>query len=1340
MKKIYLALFLGILLTLSFVAAAKLIPEIALEDKAGWKVDNVKDFSKSKDSLYGKVSIKNTLLWFLPLGTIEDIELKTNTNTCASSCSAEKEITIYTDTKLIDSVKFLKLDSSTGKWIESNIRSYQFYIRTQHEAVTKYEYHNTCEAGKNKLANGSTEMICSDKLARTYTEYNDTWEPYNYEVMPAGTYYIKLVGEKRADLTYDWIITSQGKEINEWAIWSGYTDNNNKLVWYKLNQGSGTTATDFTGYGRNGNFLSAPTWIPSPISGFGNATSLALNNGLNTSFTMNASDMRNFTLELRYNGSGSAGDFVSGVLFTQGNVGTTGGFGLAFGSGKMASKYGSCGQVNNIGPTQNVGNNSYLVLTKNGTEWKTYLDGVLLNTQTCTLDTAASPVIIGVDAYGYFSPNYKGVIDNVVIWDKVLSASEILSANSSTTDGTTPVITTLNSPVNGYNTSVNSILFNASASVTGGPTISNISFWDNSTGTFKINYTRYFSANVLNFNQIGLYSGIPTNITLNQSTLTGQGYANFYGENSAVNDRSYINLSLPNAMQFNESTSFSFVAWIKPMQLNTTAGHSAGIIGVDQRYALDCSSATTTYCNLRFGFRNASGIVGNIATQAPLYQWGLAVATYDGATKNMSLYYNGTVKYSLTNTVINVNLVTKTFLPIGHRNSALGGTNHFFNGSMDDVMIYNKTLSASEVSNMWNSYTLGGIGGSPIRNAEPSTNGLVAFYSFDQELSSPTSASAVFNQTYLDGNYNWTASACDTDSFCGLATVNRTFTVDTVNPVVDITYPSGTLTSLANGTVIPVNYTLIETNKDTCWKDYNGVNTTISGCLNTSINYINGVNSVRIWANDTVGHIAGDVAYFNYSFFENGRTFQNPIAEYAPNTISLNITFPVPYLPISANLIYDNTTYSSALSNIDSNSIFSNTLYVSAGTKNFYWNITYEDGSSNRYSYVTSNSTQTINPSTALLCNATNNVTFVRFTTKSIDTKLPVNSTFKTTWSYGPDQNNTANRKNLNYSDTNGNKSVYEFCLSPVSSTFYATVTIEYDAPEYAQNYYYIYNGELTNQTQNITLYLLNESLTTLTTFQTIDRATFPVTDIIAYVQQYDVGTDTYYTVSMLKTDWDGKDISFLYWYDYLYKIVFYQNGTFLEQTTPFKISSTPLIFRVLDAQEVGYEKFKDISYNLIYNNITQNIVLTFTKDSGLVTSGCLRVFKMTATNQSTICDQCETSNSATIYCNVASAGNGTFIGQFYALGSWANIDTQEWTIGTAQTLYNLLGNDLSMFYAFIAGGIVFVFFLISPVLGIIGIILALILNIAMGFFVMDLLTFTIWVIAGGIIIWIIKR
>ena len=296
----------------------------------------------------------------------------------------------------------------------------------------------------------------------------------------------------------------------------------------------------------------------------------------------------------------------------------------------------------------------------------------------------------------------------------------------------------------------------------------------------------------------------------------------------------------------------------------------------------------------------------------------------------------------------------------------------------------------------------------------------------------------------------------------------------------------------------------------------------------------------------------------------------------------------------------------------------------------------------------------------------------------------------------------------------------------------------------YALNFYYLEDVNLTaTNPQNISLYLLNDSLAAVTILKVVSASQQPQAEHQINIQSYDVGTGTFYLVGMAKTNFNGEDVVYLNWYDTLYKfIVLDENGDVVKTTGTTKISSSPTTIELENEITFPYDKFEDFVYSLYYENSTSNFVLTYTKPSGEVDEACLRVYKHGQGNDTLVCDECETSASATMFCNVASYGNGTYVALFYATGSFSLVDwIYEYVGGTFQTtIYNLLGNGDASFYAFLFAGLITVALFINAVFGIIALMIGLIGASALGFTALQWGQMTGVIIIGGFIIWILKR
>ncbi|MAG19803.1 hypothetical protein CL618_00005, partial [archaeon] len=105
-----------------------------------------------------------------------------------------------------------------------------------------------------------------------------------------------------------------------------------------------------------------------------------------------------------------------------------------------------------------------------------------------------------------------------------------------------------------------------------------------------------------------------------------------------------------------------------------------------------------------------------------LNTWNYIVGTYDGSanTVGMKIYLNG-VEQSVSNSSSGsyTGMENKsTELYVGKRGSA---TNLFWNGTIDEVAIYNKTLTASEIRNLYQNFTRQGNYSSTIINSTQET-------------------------------------------------------------------------------------------------------------------------------------------------------------------------------------------------------------------------------------------------------------------------------------------------------------------------------------------------------------------------------------------------------------------------------------------------------------------------------------------------------------------------------------------------------------------------------------------------------------------------------------------
>ena len=220
----------------------------------------------------------------------------------------------------------------------------------------------------------------------------------------------------------------------------------------------------------------------------------------------------------------------------------------------------------------------------------------------------------------------------------------------------------------------------------------------------------------------------------------------------------------------------------------------------------------------------------------------------------------------------------------------------YWNGGIDEVGIWNRSLNSSEISDLYNSgvgITYNSVSSSDTSypkftnnsffpsNATYSNSGLNYYFnititstngtagiSFNGVNYSMSNSSNIFNETFFNLSsgtypyYYWAYGNGTSNLFNSSQTYSYTTFIDNVNPLINIIYPLN-----QNYSVSPsvLNYSFTEINPNYCWYSVNNgiVNNTISCGNNVSI------NSQQGWNNWTVGIIdlAGNKNSTSVSFF-----------------------------------------------------------------------------------------------------------------------------------------------------------------------------------------------------------------------------------------------------------------------------------------------------------------------------------------------------------------------------------------------------------------------------------------------------------------------------------------
>jgi len=314
------------------------------------------------------------------------------------------------------------------------------------------------------------------------------------------------------------------------------------------------------------------------------------------------------------------------------------------------------------------------IVIKNNNVLSIGLDGVMNGSVGLTDTPGSGTAAIAIGQMGTgVSQNFSGSVDDVRIYNRALSASEVTAL--------------YNLNQSKYNVSV------ASPSTGSGQLAKGlVGYW-----TFD---SKNLRANVADSSGLG-NTGYLQNFTSTTSALVagkiGQGLK-FDGVDDAIKVGTKSSLQL--------TSTLTVSAWV---YLKSNSGNQSIIININNGVVCEsfylaigsgvgCSGLTASRFNFEVVTSNSGQAVMISSSNAPVNKWTHVLGVYDGST--MKLYINGTLDNTKTNVTGTISSTMNQFFSIGGDIS--GAVRYMLNGSLDDVRVYNRALSASEVLQLYN--------------------------------------------------------------------------------------------------------------------------------------------------------------------------------------------------------------------------------------------------------------------------------------------------------------------------------------------------------------------------------------------------------------------------------------------------------------------------------------------------------------------------------------------------------------------------------------------------------------------------------------------------------------
>ncbi len=377
-------------------------------------------------------------------------------------------------------------DERTGEEIEKN---YSFVYWTN-ETYEKNIYEEQCSESFNGTNICGTIVIGKENATR------EIWKPYNSRDIQEGKIRIGLQTDVKFNDIIDGVWTIGGKKIERHAIWGA---SNGLVSYYKLDESSGSTAFDemflnnLTNVGMtvnqdgilNKSYLGANNAQASKVTGFD------FNNDHTVSLWANLTS--HATVSAYYQG-GSTNLYY---LITQ----TDGSIIIVLG-GRPSAPTTPAGVIQN-NQWQNI------VVTRDGNNWEIWVDGINKenHTESQTITTNGFFQLANNDG-NEATRGLTGRIDEVGVWNRTLSSDEIIqlyNERNACEFGnelcTVNIDITLNSPIDNFNSTSQTIDFNGTIFSETGNAIVNVSLIINNTynetNTSGINNTDYLFTKIL---------------------------------------------------------------------------------------------------------------------------------------------------------------------------------------------------------------------------------------------------------------------------------------------------------------------------------------------------------------------------------------------------------------------------------------------------------------------------------------------------------------------------------------------------------------------------------------------------------------------------------------------------------------------------------------------------------------------------------------------------------------------------------------------------------------------------------------------------------------------------
>jgi len=571
--------------------------------------------------------------------------------------------------------------------------------------------------------------------------------------------------------------------------------------------------------------------------------------------------------------------------------------------------------------------------------------------------------------------------------------------------------------------------------------------------------------------------------------------------------------------------------------------------------------------------------------------------------KHVVIVYNGSSQAAQVLFYINGSVVAKTgigsvtsSLVSGSNKNVIGakheGLSVPFNGSLDEIALFQRVLNTSEVAELYN----GGAGLSFTTN-------------IDVNLLTPAD-STTFSSTEVNFNISMTPSLLNlTNATIYIWNSTRGIFNRTVNNVSGkvINYTNWNITGFVIG-----NY---EWNVQSC-----GVN--------------NSLDSLCFWS-DTNNS-------FEVSVNINSTSFNTSVFETQSSLFSVDLIMIPGVNLFSASLNYNGTRYLGSIINLGGDTYrVSRTIDIpllknpyAGANKTFLWEIEYRNGFEGNQ--TTAVQSHLVKPLVFTNCNATYPNHFVNFTVYNETSRSLINTLMDATFTFWKGSGTIMKNYSINSAIVQTN---YTFC-SNQNETINVSAIIEINAPFFKQRTFNFNKVRYNNITTEVNLFLLDIGSNIIT--ETTDAGLAALEGVFLNIYRYYPEINKYLIVERLISDEFGQSAARLVERTVAYQFEFKDaNNKLLKRTNDLNIicrTTICVVQSVIEDTTQDFDRFinlTDFTGTLDFNNNTNIFTYTWNDATGDSINNVLLVKRTSLNSSEIVCNVSSVLSSGSLICAV---------------------------------------------------------------------------------------------------------